>query len=85
MQRSTDGQAGVLRAPRVAVAVLAVDLVRLDVDVVGKVDGLRRGDGRRRPAAPRGQRREDQDGEQHQAEGTDARLALIDRLRALRG
>src|SRR5439155_10011568 len=39
-----DGRkARVLRAARVAVAVLAVDLVGADMDVVRKVDGLRRG------------------------------------------
>src|SRR5712692_5459216 len=53
----------VLRPARFAVTVLAVDLVRAGVDVVRKVDGLRRGlRGGGWLAAPRRDRQEDQNG-----------------------
>src|SRR6267142_2599769 len=66
----------VLGAPRVAVTILAVDLVGADVDVVRKIDGLDRGlRGGGRLAAPRRNRQEDQNGQECRAECAYSRLA----------
>src|SRR5882724_11189818 len=66
----------VLGTPRVAVTILAVDLVGADVDVVRKIDGLDRGlRGGGRLAAPRRNRQEDQNGQECRAECAYSRLA----------
>src|SRR5437867_2259643 len=78
-------QPRVLRAARLAVAVLTVDLVRPDVNVVGEVDRLAGWPCHGRLAAPRRHRQEHQDGEERHAECAHARLGRHRQSIALRG
>src|SRR2546430_15647997 len=67
-------QARVLRAPRVAVTILAVDPVRLHVHAVREVDRLTRGLRDCRLATPRRDRQKDQNGEEHEPQRSQPRL-----------